>query len=524
MIETLEISNAQSVRRCAIYTRKSHEDGLEQEFNSLDAQREAGEAFIKSQTARGWRLLDDRYDDGGFSGGNMQRPALKRLLADVDEGRIDTLVVYKIDRLSRSLPDFFQMIELFEARGVSFVSVTEQFNTTDSSGRLMLGILMSFAQYEREISAERIRHKVAAAKRRGKWCGGVPPLGYQVDSENQRLVVDEQEAQLVQRIFRRFLQTNSSLQVVRELNEQGCRTKSWVTKKGDRREGKPWDVGYLYRLLHNRTYQGEVRHKEKVYPGEHEAIVDATTWERARALLEENCRTRQGMRKNTTDALLRGLIRCGHCNSAMGPTYTNLHGRRYLYYLCVTASKRGADVCPVSRVAAGEIEKAVFEQLGAVFRSSTLVARTFLAAQSQETEERGRLSFRQTELKRDLEKVRQEALAAVQGSGDGLDRLESLNVRAAQLGQQLDEVERALNALGPNPVTEHDVVEAFGTLEQFWDVLFPSERHRIIQLLVARVTVWPDGLDIKIQTQGLAALVVELTAYAEEARERSMSA
>ncbi|HHN47314.1 MAG TPA: recombinase family protein, partial [Planctomycetes bacterium] len=201
---------------CAVYTRKSHEDGLEQDFNSLDAQREACEAFIRSQAARGWELASGHYDDGGFSGGTMERPALKRLLKDVDAGAVDTIVVYKIDRLSRSLLDFFRMVELFEERGVSFVSVTEQFNTTDSSGRLMLGILMSFAQYEREIAGERIRDKVAAAKRHGKWCGGPPTLGYDVDRPNKRLVVNEEEARIVRRIFRRFNQTGSTLQVVRE--------------------------------------------------------------------------------------------------------------------------------------------------------------------------------------------------------------------------------------------------------------------------------------------------------------------
>lgn len=256
--------------RCAIYTRKSHEEGLEQEFNSLDAQRESAEAYIESQRMQGWLGLPDRYDDGGFSGGNMDRPALKRLLDDVDDGKVDVIVVYKIDRLSRSLLDFMKMIELFNEKGVSFVSVTQHFNTTDPTGRMFLGILITFAQYEREVIAERIRDKVAAAKRRGKYCGGPAILGYDVDRENKKLLTNPDEAPLVQHIFRRFTQLASAKKLAQELNEQGYKTKSWTTKKGKHREGTEWNTGHIYRLLGNRTYNGEVVHKGNSYPGEHQ--------------------------------------------------------------------------------------------------------------------------------------------------------------------------------------------------------------------------------------------------------------
>ena len=224
--------------RCAIYTRKSHEEGLEQEFNSLDAQREAAEAYIESQRMQGWRALPDPYDDGGFSGSNMERPGLQRLLADVDAGKVDVIVVYKIDRLSRSLLDFMKMIERFNEKGISFVSVTQHFNTTDPTGRMFLSILITFAQYEREVIAERIRDKVAAAKRRGKYCGGPAILGYDVDRERKKLLVNPAEAPLVQHIFRRFTQLASAKSLAAELNEQGYRTKSWTTKKGKHRSGE----------------------------------------------------------------------------------------------------------------------------------------------------------------------------------------------------------------------------------------------------------------------------------------------
>ena len=332
--------------RCAIYTRKSHEEGLEQEFNSLDAQRESAEAYIESQRMQGWRALPDCYDDGGFSGGNMERPGLQRLLADVDAGKVDAIVVYKIDRLSRSLLDFMKMIERFNQTGVSFVSVTQHFNTTDPTGRMFLGILITFAQYEREVIAERIRDKVAAAKRRGKYCGGPAILGYDVDREKKKLLVNPEEAPLIQ---------------------------------------------HIYRLLGNRTYRGEVVHKGKGYPGEHEAIVSKGLWEKVQAVLSENTRARQTKAKTKIISPLQGVVRCGHCDGAMGLTYTQKGPRRYTYYHCAKDAKRAVRRCRLKRVPAGDIEKVVLEQLSAVFRTPTLMSQTYFAAKGMEEAERERL-------------------------------------------------------------------------------------------------------------------------------------
>jgi DNA invertase Pin-like site-specific DNA recombinase len=262
--------------RCAIYTRKSTEEGLEQEFNSLDAQREAGEAFIKSQASEGWTCLPDRYDDGGFTGGNMDRPALRRLLADIEAGKIDCVVVYKVDRLSRSLLDFARMMETFEKHHVSFVSVTQQFNTATSMGRLILNVLLSFAQFEREIISERTRDKIAATRRKGKWAGGHPILGYDVDPQGFRLVVNADEAERVRAIFKLYLQHESLLPVVQELERRGWRNKRWTTRKGHERGGKPFTKTSLYKLLTNVAYTGKVRYKDEVYDGEHAAIVEFT--------------------------------------------------------------------------------------------------------------------------------------------------------------------------------------------------------------------------------------------------------
>jgi site-specific DNA recombinase len=265
--------------RCAIYTRKSTEDGLEQEFNSLDAQRDAGENYIRSQVHEGWEIVADHYDDGGFTGGNMERPALRRLMADIETGRVDCVVVYKVDRLSRSLLDFARMMETFEKYKVSFVSVTQQFNTASSMGRLVLNVLLSFAQFEREIISERTRDKIAAARRKGKWVGGMPLLGFDVDPHGSKLAVNDDEAARVRAIFELYLEHQSLLAVIHELDARGWCNKRWTTRKGVERGGKPFTKKSLHKLLTNVTYVGKLRYKDEVHDGEHAAIVDAAVWE-----------------------------------------------------------------------------------------------------------------------------------------------------------------------------------------------------------------------------------------------------
>ena len=264
--------------RCAVYTRKSTEEGLEMEFNSLDAQREACEAYIASQRSEGWVELADRYDDGGFSGGTLERPALKRLLADIEDGRIDVVVVYKIDRLSRSLMDFSKLVEVFDRGGVTFVSVTQSFNTTTSMGRLTLNILLSFAQFEREVIGERIRDKIAASRKRGMWMGGFVPLGYEV--RDRKLVINEPEATTVRMIFERFVEVGSATTLARALAAEGVRT----------RRGRLVDKGFLYKLINNRVYIGDAVHKGTAYPGEHEAIITRALWDKVHGILRESPR------------------------------------------------------------------------------------------------------------------------------------------------------------------------------------------------------------------------------------------
>jgi len=363
--------------RCAIYTRKSSEEGLEQEYNSLDAQRDAAEAYIASQRHEGWTLIADTYDDGGFSGGNMERPGLKRLLKDIENDKIDIVVVYKIDRLTRSLLDFAQLIGTFDQHNVSFVSVTQQFNTTTSMGRLILNILLSFAQFERELTGERIRDKFLASKKKGMWMGGCPPLGY--DVVDRKLVINEKEAVLVKRIFKRFITVRSITLIVRELRLKGICNKTYITKEGKQRYGTPFCKNQIYRMLHNRLYIGEMPHKGNSYPGQHEAIVDKSLWDEAQEVIKENPRVRARKAASKTPALLQGLAYCG-CGSLMTPTYTRKDGRLYRYYKPSHLLRGVDDACPVGCISASELEGVVVGQLLQVLSCPDVILKTWAAA------------------------------------------------------------------------------------------------------------------------------------------------
>ncbi|SDB57778.1 recombinase family protein [Bauldia litoralis] len=422
--------------RCAVYTRKSSEEGLDMEFNSLDAQREACEAYVASQKPEGWLLVPDHYDDGGFSGGTLERPALKRLLADIEDRRIDVVVVYKIDRLSRSLMDFARLVEVFDRGGVTFVSVTQSFNTTTSMGRLTLNILLSFAQFEREVIGERIRDKFAASRKRGMWMGGWTPLGY--DVRERKLVINETEAMVVRRIFERFVKCGSATTLTRELSAEGVVNKY----------GKPIDTGMLYKLLNNRVYVGDAVHKGAAYPGEHEPIVSRTLWDRVHAVLAVSPRKRAGNTRAQTPALLKGLI-FGPDGRAMSPTHTRKGGKLYRYYVSQSVIKGSADDCPVSRVPAGEIEAAVVDQLRGMLRSPEIVVATWRAARNEDA-----------------------------------------------------------------AITQADVREAIERLDPIWEELFSAEQARIVRLLVERIDVGLDGLDVRLRIEGLAHMVRDLAGVA----------
>jgi site-specific DNA recombinase len=356
-------ANGVKTIRCAIYTRKSTEEGLDQDFNSLHAQREAAEAYIKSQKDVGWKLVPDPYDDGGFSGGSLDRPALVRLLNDVDARRVDCIIVYKVDRLSRSLLDFARLMDRFDQRSVSFVSVTQQFNTTSSLGRLTLNILLSFAQFEREIIGERTRDKMSAARRKGKWVGGTPVLGYDVDPAGGRLVVNEKETQRVREIFQLSKTHRSLLKVLAELGARHWTNKSWKSKRGIEHVGRPFTKATLRNLLTNAIYDGKVEHKGTIYPGEQPAIVEPVLWETVNAEFRARQRERSDVVRTRQNALLAGLLFCKSCQRPMIPTHTAKRGRRFRYYVCQAARQNGWNSCPTKSVAATMIEESVVAQL-----------------------------------------------------------------------------------------------------------------------------------------------------------------
>ena len=357
--------------RCAIYTRKSHEDGLEQDFNSLDAQREACEAYILSQKSEGWICLQEMYDDGGISGATLERPALKRLMLDIAAGTVDAVVVYKVDRLTRSLGDFVKIVELFDDQKVSFVSVTQQFNTTTSMGRLTLNMLLSFAQFEREVTGERIRDKIAASKKKGLWMGGLPPLGY--DVEDRKLVINETEAETVRYVYHRYLDLGSVRTLKHELDGAGIVSKRRTDRYGRASGGKPLVRGALYHMLRNRLYRGEIVHKETSYPGEHDAIVDEVLWESVQRKLTANRHDRVTGLTTNSPSLLASLI-YDDAGTAMTPSHANKKGTRYRYYVSHNLV-RGARsrASHGRRVPAGDLERLVEDRLCRFFGSESEV-------------------------------------------------------------------------------------------------------------------------------------------------------
>ena len=357
-------------KRCAIYTRKSSEEGLNQAFNSLDAQREAGADYIRSQKHEGWQKINQLYDDGGYSGGTTQRPALKLLLEDISRGDIDVVVVYKVDRLSRSLHDFAQMMKLFDEQKVSFVSVTQQFNTTTSMGRLTLNMLLSFAQFEREVTGERIRDKLAATKKKGVWVGGQPPLGYRL--EDSKLVIIPEDAELIQKIFRGYIKQPSLVELAEQLNQQGRTTKHWISSKGLEHGGKPLNPKYLYRILIHPLYIGKITHKEKVWAGKHEQIIDKPLWDKVHSVIQKQ--HRQARHRWDHPYLLKSKLRT-HEDFAMSPstvhrpapgftpapgiTTNRQHKRLVRYYVSQKAIKQDYKYCDIKTINASHLDELV---------------------------------------------------------------------------------------------------------------------------------------------------------------------
>jgi site-specific DNA recombinase len=504
--------------RCAIYTRKSTDEGLEKEFNSLDAQRESAEAYIASQKHEGWTCLPGLYDDGGFTGGNMDRPALQRLFTEIESGQVDCVVVYKVDRLSRSLLDFARMMEIFDKHAVSFVSVTQQFNTTSSMGRLTLNILLSFAQFEREIISERTRDKMSAARKKGKWVGGQPVLGYDVDPQGGKLVVNQKEAAQVLEIYHLYLEHKAMIPVVQELERRRWHAKRWITKKGKERGGKSFNKNILFRLLTNVTYTGNIQYKGTIYKGEHDCIVEVDLWQRVQDTLRRNGRTGGKAVRNKYGALLKGILYCAPCGTGMIHTYTNKNGKLYRYYVCLSAQQRGWASCPSKSLNAQEIESAVVEHIRSIGSNDTIIAAT--AAKVREESERRltelkiEIRGRERELKRlhaRVQKLMGESFSVASDHKLAIDQLADLQDRIRVLEQRMTTIHEEAVSIQKEAVDESDLTRALAAFDPVWESLSPREQSRIVRLLVERVGY--DGRDGKVtvtfRTPGIKALCSE---------------
>lgn len=533
--------------RCAIYCRKSSEEGLELAFNSLHAQRESGEAFIASQRNEGWVCLPDEYNDGGYSGGNIERPALRRLLADINANKIDCVVVYKVDRLSRSLMDFARIMEVFEKHKVVFSAVTQAFSTANSMGRLTLNVLLSFAQFERELVSERTRDKIAAARKKGKWAGGKPVLGYDMEQGTHRLVVNADEAQRVRIAFATYLRTGSLIETVRELNETGCTTKRAVTLSGRVWGGRPWTKESLHRTLHNVLYRGQVRHFKDVYPGEHPPIIDEATWEAVQARLKAHGRSGGMHARNAHGALLKGLLHCKPCGRAMGHSFTvkrpsggvravgsgergvaggeassrsvgparaakrNAGGTRvcYRYYVCHKAQSEGYDACPCKSVPAEQIEQLVVGQIRKIASDPSMRAMVYESASAQARPDG--LEAELAIVERQIRTLHSQVAAAVRGQPAGASDAAAMGRAYEEIAareQDAQALQARIDAAHGSVITKAQVDAGLAEFERVWAALRPKEQCEILGLLVERVDLDASKgtVAIKFHATGLRSL------------------
>ncbi len=491
-------------KRIAIYTRKSTEEGLDQKFNSLHAQREAVEAYVLSQRTEGWVALPDKYDDGGFTGANTDRPAFQRLLKDIDAGRVDIVAVYKIDRLSRSISDFVQTLEQFNAHDVGFVSTTQSFDTSNSSGRLMLNILVSFGVYERELIAERTRDKMAAARRKGMWTGGQPVLGY--DLANKKLVVNAAEAEQVVEIFELYRALGSLTATIFELNTRGWKTKSWTSRDGKFIHGERFTKSTLQRHLRNVLYVGQMPYRDEVHPGEHTAIVPRDLFDAVALQLNTHGRSGGASLKNKYGALLKGILFCGACGSPMHFHSTQSKGRRHGAYVCVRVIKGGASVCRGSRAPAGQLEAFVIDRVRAVGADPTLIEGALAAARFEQQARVPELSKALRAHESEVQRLADEQEQLTKAIGRGVTALGERLAEVDRLGQDAAErarlVREELIGIESRVYDEVALRRALADFDPIWNELFPKERARVLRLLIQRVVFDSRTSELEVQFRG----------------------
>jgi site-specific DNA recombinase len=493
--------------RAAIYCRKSTDENLHSDFNSLDAQREACAAYIASLKSDGWVTLPQTYEDGACSGGTTDRPALQRLLSDIGQGKVDAVVVVKIDRLSRSLLQFLQLMEYFEEKQISFVAVTQQINTGSSAGRLLINVLVSFAQFEREIGSERTREKIHAARKKGRYTGGHPPLGYDVDKVNHRLLVNPEEAKMVRELFDLYLKHRSLMAVVKDVNARGWKRKSWFTQAGVRLRGTRFDKVYLQRMLINPLYIGQVTLHGEVYPGQQEAIVDEETFHRVGSLLVANRNCGDALVRNKSGALLRKLLRCGRCGAVMAHSWTRKAGRVYSYYGCSQAQKQSRDACPTPTLSVGEIEATVINEIKRLAQDPALVDQVFPEAVEQIKQGRQDLESERTRLlhqRQQREEAIKRLVTTLESPGGELpavvgERIKERQAEVAQLNARLQTVEQELAALDSQTINREHLAQTLAQFTDLWDALYPAERVKLVHSLIETIVYYDETNRVEIR-------------------------
>lgn len=501
--------------RVAIYTRQSVANDLE--FGSIEAQRETVEAYVISQRSKGWVALPQRYDDSGFSGGNVERPAFQRMMADLEAGKIDVIASYKTDRVSRSLSDFTRFMETLEQSEVGFVSTTQSFDTRTSMGRLTLNILASFSQFERETIAERTRDKVLATRKKGMWTGGRPVLGY--DVRDKVLVVNEAEAATVRTIFETYLDQGGLVGTVGELQHQAIFNKTWTNKAGRTVHGRPFNKPTLHGLLTNPIYIGKVRCDEELVEGQHEAIVEARLFDEVQEALRSNQRTHQS-KPGKWGAILTGLLRCGVCGAAMGHVATRKGGRSYRYYACQTQQKGGAAACQGSRAPAAELDEVVTNRIRSIGSDAAVLDATLKATNNTQT-------GRRPELKAEVKRLgqqhkllidqRRNLVDALQHDGSAnsaiAERLADVDVQIATVEARQEDAATMLGAIDQAGLDEETIRTTLQQFDPLWQQLTPRERQRILRLLIEEVRYdgQADELEIDFRDNGIGELVREVT-------------
>ena len=511
--------------RCAVYTRVSSADQAQGDFSSLDAQREMCEAYIRSQSSKGWVLLDTPYDDAGFSGATMKRPALERLLRDVRAGAVDCIVFAKHDRFSRSLLDFARIADILDQHNVSFVSVTEQFDTSTPAGKMVVHMLFSFAEFERATIAERTRNKMIAARRKGKWTGGIPPLGY--DTAGGKLIVNPDEAVRLRAIFDLYLKHESLAATLAEMAKRGWTTKSWTTKNGRYRKSQPFQKASLRRLLTNPTYIGKTLLGDQVYNGEHERIIDDKVWERTQRILKRNGSNGGRGVRNRHGALLKGIFRCAPCDSAMVHTFSKKNGRAYRYYVCCSAQRIGWANCPTKSIPAEEIEQCIYERIRVIGSDPALVEVTIRAARKQIAEQATQLEAEVRIAKRHLSRLQEEKQNLLESIGRGgsvaskaVERLDQVAAEMESTTARVSSLRHQLADARDQTIDTDDLTTAIRLFDPIWDVLLPQERVRIVRLLIQQVDF--DGetgtLGITFHPSGIKTLLAEVSTEEDEGR------